>query len=1415
MRIANGHPDPFNLKFMEIGNENYNSTGTADQSDHYAERYYQFYQAIKAKYPYMTLIGNVKAWGTDDPVWWNSYPVEMVDEHYYRSPSWFISKYDKYDTYSRTSYKVYSGEYAVTSNYGTTGNLNAAIGEAVYMEGMENNSDVCRMASYAPIFVNENNQNWRPDMIRFNSGKSFGTPSYYVQKLFSNNVGTQNVKWTETGNSTSLAGKIGLGTWSTSATFDDVSVTASDGTTLLADDFSASTNKWTTGTGTWATADGAYAQSSTSVNGATAVYDLNLQGKYTYHLKATKTGGAEGFLIIFDYRDASNYLWWNLGGWGNTQHAVEQCVAGSKTTLASTAGSLVTGQTYDIKIVVDGAHIQCYLDDALVHDFTIAQQRSVYVASSINDATGEMFVKLVNPNATEAPTTINITNATVGSASATVLTSADGGDENTMSAPNTVIPEEASVTADGNKLTYTAPAYSVNIVKLAVSDVKVNEPDTVSTLPTPVVKYGFEGQQPADDGSLYEGTLQGEASIVPFSDGNHALYTGPLTGKGYLDLGTAMPKSVLAKLTGDYSISVDLMSGTANNLGSYCWAYAFANGTSQYLGLVNGAGNTNWYYETKGTSSENVESKTGISTMAWHNFTYVQKDSKGSIYVDGVLAASAATSFEPSDIASAIQGAYLGLSPFTADAVMENTYFDNFQIFGSALSAAQVSRLASTAGSLATGVANSEAAAADRAEISDLLLKFNYLHTTTTLPATATNGAAITWSLTPIAEGYVSLSTDGTPTLTVQKLATSDAVEAATLKASIVYSNGEKETLTQIVKVAPDDNRYGYLYCFMNSGTEITNFALGKKENLGKTFNVLLGGGEAFDTYNLAQIEHGMRDAYMTRGEGSDGYFIVTTDMKEHASGVWKNYGIDLLRSTDMIHWEGTTFDFRKGTSIFSDASATDAAYTSDAQYANIYRVWAPQVFWDSKAGKYLVYYSILSSNTGDAYDKVYYSYTDANFKTLTQPRLFFDAGRSVIDADLQYNPYDGLYHLLFKKEGASGGERGIYEATSPTLLGGTWTEILHITNEGSNQVEAPSSIRRINEDGYNFYYMRYSGGNAYKCCTADHLGLNISASATLGGDCSAQHGSVLTITKTEYDVLQAWSDVRMLLPTIEGMQKQAQSDIFKAAIDQAHAALALTDLTALSTALPAAYEALSSAITAYQQAELDKANNGQAADLTFKITNADFSNGSTGWKGTTFTNADGNVAEQYSKTFDTYQILTDMPAGIYKLTCQGFYRYGSIAVAYAAHTAGTEKLLAQLYMGDQSTSFVSLYSTDAYTYSPYTYPDGVGTANTAFNTDSLYTGNAVSYTLTAKGDLRIGARKTVAQASDWNCFDNFHLSYLGSTDGVNVMHATVAPVDVYTLDGICLRHGVSPSKATKGLLPGIYIVGGEKVTVK
>ena len=103
-----GHPvRSFNLRLIEIGNENYNfsSENNNDQSDHYAERYQQFYEAIRAKYPDVTIIGNVEAWGTDNPSWRNPYPVDVVDEHYYRNPSWFVNQYNKYDSYSRSAHK--------------------------------------------------------------------------------------------------------------------------------------------------------------------------------------------------------------------------------------------------------------------------------------------------------------------------------------------------------------------------------------------------------------------------------------------------------------------------------------------------------------------------------------------------------------------------------------------------------------------------------------------------------------------------------------------------------------------------------------------------------------------------------------------------------------------------------------------------------------------------------------------------------------------------------------------------------------------------------------------------------------------------------------------------------------------------------------------------------------------------------------------------------------------------------------------------------------------------------------------------------------------------------------------------------------------------------------------------------------
>ena len=175
MRVEAGHPKPFNLKYLEIGNEN---GGTA-----YHERYALFYDAIKAKYPEMRLVADF--WDGAAP---SNRLVEILDEHYYSDPEFFIANAHRYDSYDRKGPKIYVGEYAVTQGCGQ-GNLRAAIGEAAFMTGMERNSDVVVMASYAPLFANVNFKKWDPDLINFDSTRVYGLPSYYVQKMFSENRG--------------------------------------------------------------------------------------------------------------------------------------------------------------------------------------------------------------------------------------------------------------------------------------------------------------------------------------------------------------------------------------------------------------------------------------------------------------------------------------------------------------------------------------------------------------------------------------------------------------------------------------------------------------------------------------------------------------------------------------------------------------------------------------------------------------------------------------------------------------------------------------------------------------------------------------------------------------------------------------------------------------------------------------------------------------------------------------------------------------------------------------------------------------------------------------------------------------------------------------------------------------------------
>lgn len=455
LRAAAGHPQPFNLRMIEIGNEN---GGPA-----YEERYALFYDAIKARYPDIQLVANV-------PV--SSRPVDILDEHFYSSPDWFASQASRYDTYPRTGPKIFVGEYACTQACGL-GNLRAALGEAAFMTGIERNSDVVVMASYAPLFVNVNNRAWNPDLINFDATRCYGTPSYYAQQMFSLNRGDvvlpADVEAPRL--PAVVRGGIGLGTWATQAEFSQIRVTRGD-EVLFRDDFSAGAGAWRVFKGRWTVEDGAYRQLSDDIDCRSTAGDVSWSD-YTYSLKARKLGGAEGFLIMFGVQDDANWYWLNLGGWGNVRHGIEKCVGGSKTMLGpSPAGSIETGRWYDIRIELQGARIRCYLDGQLILDVLDVRPQSLYASATRDEKTGEIILKVVNYSDQAQDTTVRFDGIirVHPDATAIVLTAPSPDAENSLDDPRKVAPVEKPFRCPGPTFSYTFTPYSLTVLRVRAAN---------------------------------------------------------------------------------------------------------------------------------------------------------------------------------------------------------------------------------------------------------------------------------------------------------------------------------------------------------------------------------------------------------------------------------------------------------------------------------------------------------------------------------------------------------------------------------------------------------------------------------------------------------------------------------------------------------------------------------------------------------------------------------------------------------------------------------------------------------------------------------------------------------------------------------------------------------------------------------
>ncbi|KKD04733.1 alpha-L-arabinofuranosidase C-terminal domain-containing protein [Streptomyces sp. WM6386] len=462
-RARMGHPKPFHLTHIEVGNEE-------NLPVEFFARFKEFRAAIAAKYPDITVISNSgpdDSGSTFDTAWQlnKDAKVDMVDEHYYNSPQWFLQNNDRYDSYDRSGPKVFLGEYASLGNAFKNG-----LAEAAYMTGLERNADVVKLASYAPLFANEDYVQWQPDLVWFNNHASWNSANYEVQKLFMTNVGDRVVPSTATGTPSltgPIAGAVGLSTWATTAAYDDVKVTDADGNSLLSDDFSGDASKWThSGGGSWSVQDGQYVQTDVAAENTMVSAGDTDWHDYDLHVKATKKSGKEGFLVAFGVKDTGSYYWWNLGGWNNTQSAVEQAVDGGKSTLISKAGSVETGRAYDIDIKVRGRQVTLYLDGQEWGSFTDDKPAEPFRQVVTKDKkTGDLIVKVVNAQSTAARTAIDLGGAKVASKARVTTLTADPNAVNSETG-TPVVPVKSTFDGVADRFTYTFPANSVTFLRI-------------------------------------------------------------------------------------------------------------------------------------------------------------------------------------------------------------------------------------------------------------------------------------------------------------------------------------------------------------------------------------------------------------------------------------------------------------------------------------------------------------------------------------------------------------------------------------------------------------------------------------------------------------------------------------------------------------------------------------------------------------------------------------------------------------------------------------------------------------------------------------------------------------------------------------------------------------------------------------
>lgn len=445
-RAELGHPEPFGLEYIGIGNE--------EVGEGFFSRYPLFYRAIKEKAPYIKVIGTSGPFcaGPEYERGWRSARedgAELVDEHYYQSPEWFVANHHRYDDFPADDPRVFLGEYASKAN--TWWN---ALAEASYMVGLERNARAVGMACYAPLLSNTDYCDWRPDMIWFDNHQMMRTPNYYVQKLFMEHQGDVllSQEMVELPDAVKLypfedhlTGGLAFSGDESTTEFFDITVENLD-------------------TGEKRNIPGPVICQG---NEEQCVGSIDWPN-YSISLKARETEGWNGFRIFFARQDEKNKLAWQLGGWDNGSSLISEYINGRDSVLAQKERHVERDRIYALELRVRGRRIEAFVDGAqeLATEALPAMAEPLYAVSSRDRKRGEVIVKLVNLLSSSQPVMVKLDGMTAAAGTAYIMSGYDRNTENILGEPETVVPREEPVSFPSGAFEWTMPPESVCILRL-------------------------------------------------------------------------------------------------------------------------------------------------------------------------------------------------------------------------------------------------------------------------------------------------------------------------------------------------------------------------------------------------------------------------------------------------------------------------------------------------------------------------------------------------------------------------------------------------------------------------------------------------------------------------------------------------------------------------------------------------------------------------------------------------------------------------------------------------------------------------------------------------------------------------------------------------------------------------------------